>query len=865
MKNKTLLIVLGLMLISQMTFAMTREHTAVKSDSVSQLAEHKKAINGVLNKNTTINLPQGASDLQIPAIDATPIPVRLDQNFSITPTFSNVGGAAATNVQIDYYFSFDSVISNSDIYLGSNFVNLAAGSSVSQTININPLSSVLALNPGTYYLGMIIPSENEYWFRSGTITVLPAAVADLQLTALSATPAIVSLNQSLSLSATLINAGNVAASAAEIRYYLSLDTVISNTDFYLGNDFVNVAALASTTETITINPLSSITGLSTGTYYLGITIPSENEYWYGLSPITVQAPATPAEISITPLSLEFSTTTTQQNEEEYEKQRQAHIQTQLERKEQLMEPLLQKALNQGSIRVIVGMRLIEDFKSVGLITSKELNRQNANIKQSQNELMQFLSTTNAKLLSDYNYIPYSVYQADYDALKLLEQSSDVISVEEDKKKSAFMASSNAVIGSANAWNQGFTGSNQTVAVLDTGVDNTHPFFTTGSNKIVSEACYSTNSSASNSVCAGGASSSTTTNSGVPCTFSSNCSHGTHVAGTVAGNDATGPDFGVAKGANIIAIQVFSQFNSQNDCGQQSVPCPLTFTSDQIKGLERVFALRNSFSIAAVNMSLGGGQYFDNASCDAANTSIKAAIDNLRSVGIATVIASGNSGYTTSMGSPACISSAISVGASTDNDDVASFSNIASFIDLIAPGVNITSSIPGGGVEVKDGTSMASPHVAGAWAVLKQANPTATIDDVLAALTSSATSFDDNRFGGSVSNLKRINVDLALNEFGSSQLITITNEGGSDLVINDLSLDSPAAWISWSSSTPIIIPAASSKNLSIIVDFNLAPDGLSSRRLLVSSNDSNESPYPGGVTLNVNKSAQTDMIFLSGFE
>ena len=67
--------------------------------------------------------------------------------------------------------------------------------------------------------------------------------------------------------------------------------------------------------------------------------------------------------------------------------------------------------------------------------------------------------------------------------------------------------------------------------------------------------------------------------------------------------------GVAKGANLIAVQVFSYFPSYQDV--------LSYTSDQIKGLERVYALRDTYAIAAVNMSLGGGQY--TSTCDSSNT------------------------------------------------------------------------------------------------------------------------------------------------------------------------------------------------------------------------------------------------------
>jgi subtilisin family serine protease len=160
-----------------------------------------------------------------------------------------------------------------------------------------------------------------------------------------------------------------------------------------------------------------------------------------------------------------------------------------------------------------------------------------------------------------------------------------------------------------------------------------------------------------------------------------------VAGIVAGkatpltiNSRNFTISGVAPGAKLIAVQVFSRFDNAEFCGS-SAPCVLTYTSDQIAALEYIYSLRNSYAIAAVNMSLGGGGY--TAPCD--SSSRKAIIDQLRGANIATVIASGNNGYTNGISAPACISSAVSVGATTTQysgllvDQVASFSNSASFL------------------------------------------------------------------------------------------------------------------------------------------------------------------------------------------
>jgi subtilisin family serine protease len=150
----------------------------------------------------------------------------------------------------------------------------------------------------------------------------------------------------------------------------------------------------------------------------------------------------------------------------------------------------------------------------------------------------------------------------------------------------------------------------------------------------------------------------------------------------------------------------------------------------LAALDWLYTQRASYNLAAANMSLGGGSYA--AACD--DDSRKLAIDNLRSVGIATVIAAGNSGLTGQIAAPACVSSAVSVGASTDEDAVFGPSNIASFLSLLAPGAQIVSSLPGDSFGTKEGTSMAAPHVAGAWAVLKAADPAATLDEILGALT-----------------------------------------------------------------------------------------------------------------------------------
>lgn len=421
-----------------------------------------------------------------------------------------------------------------------------------------------------------------------------------------------------------------------------------------------------------------------------------------------------------------------------------------------------EAARTGSLRVIVGVRA--DYSGVSGLDGVSADAGRRQISQSaQNTVLGALRAAGHTVQVERQFwaIPYMVLTVDAAALDALAAHPQVTSIQNDALSAPAMNSSAGVIGASGpggAWAMGYTGNGLAVAVLDTGVDKAHPAL---SSRVVSEACYNRNdvSTGSSSRCPGGVQSSTVVGSGVDCTetLAIGCEHGTHVAGTVASTDTTYR--GIAYGANLIAINVFSLFPSGPICG--SVPCVLSWISDQIKGLERVYALRNTYSIAAVNMSLSGNRYFSN--CDADYAATKAIIDQLRSANIATVIASGNDGYRDSMGAPACISSAISVGATTDGDVVAGFSNSANFLHLLAPGVSITSAKAGTtGFQTYNGTSMATPHVAAAWAVIRQAAPSMSVTEVLNLLKTTGVPVTDTRSGAGNRVKPRIQLNDALN-------------------------------------------------------------------------------------------------------
>jgi subtilisin len=349
----------------------------------------------------------------------------------------------------------------------------------------------------------------------------------------------------------------------------------------------------------------------------------------------------------------------------------------------------------------------------------------------------------SRVIRRFTTVPFIVVEADGAATAALAASPDVVRVRKDSLFRANLAQSVPLIQGDQAWAAGYDGTGTVVAIIDSGVDSTHPFL---AGKVIDEACFSsTVAGISQSACPNGTSEQFGPGAAVPCSLP-DCIHGTHVAGIATGNGASaGVSFsGVAKGANIVAVQVFSIVTNAIDCGG-TAPCPGAFDSDIIAGLEHVYSVAASLNVASANMSLGGSTF--SAPCDSEPE--KPAIDNLRSINVATVVAAGNDYSGNSLASPACISSAISVGSTDKSNNVSIFSDVSSFLSLFAPGESINSSVPGGGYEVLSGTSMAAPHVSGAWAILHQAAPAATVSTLLNAFRTTGLPITDNRvfFGG----------------------------------------------------------------------------------------------------------------------
>lgn len=212
------------------------------------------------------------------------------------------------------------------------------------------------------------------------------------------------------------------------------------------------------------------------------------------------------------------------------------------------------------------------------------------------------------------------------------------------------------------------GENVNVYIIDTGIDIKHTEFE-------GRAVWGTN---------------TVDNVNTDCN-----SHGTHVAGTVGSKT-----YGIAKKCNLIAVKVLNCKGSGSYSGV-------------IAGMEyTIKAHRSGNKTSVVNMSLGGP----------VSAVVNNAVKELTKNGIHVIVAAGNSNEDACKSSPSSERSAMSVGATTKNNQLASFSNWGQCVDILSPGTEIKSTVPNQGTSVFQGTSMASPLVAGVYALVLSENP-----------------------------------------------------------------------------------------------------------------------------------------------
>ena len=295
---------------------------------------------------------------------------------------------------------------------------------------------------------------------------------------------------------------------------------------------------------------------------------------------------------------------------------------------------------------------------------------------------------------------------------------------------------------STAHDLGFTGRGALIAVLDSGLNKGHKEF---KNRVKYQACFSTGMTSGNtvysSVCSGAKSAALGNAKN-----KDNFNHGSHVAGIMAGKG------GIAPEADIIAVQIFSE-KCNKKASAKTCPGKVILPVDELAAFDYLLDLNDSgVSITAVNMSFGGSAYQN--VCDTVRIgsygSLHSFIKQLVSEGgMIPVAASGNAGYPDKITQPACDSLVFAVGALEDTykPEIKYFSNHNKLIDMLAPGTDIYSASytrQGGKYYMKmSGTSMATPMVTGAFAILKQIYPynsPADLENLLKLITEKSANY-----------------------------------------------------------------------------------------------------------------------------
>ncbi|WP_018922084.1 S8 family peptidase [Salsuginibacillus kocurii] len=299
------------------------------------------------------------------------------------------------------------------------------------------------------------------------------------------------------------------------------------------------------------------------------------------------------------------------------------------------------------------------------------------------------------------------------AVQGLENNPNISFIEENKEYEAVNQTIPWGVDHINADNYhgSTTGNGVDVAVLDTGIDGNHPDL----NVVDGESFVQ----------------------GEPDPFQDDNGHGTHVAGTVAALDNNEGVLGVAPDVNLHAVKVLG-----GDGGGT--------LSGIAQGIE--WSIDNNMDV--INMSLGG---------DFGSQALEQASNNADDAGIVVIAAAGNSGTDFFGGStiayPAQYDSVMAVGAVDQNNNRASFSSVGNTLEVMAPGVNIESTMPGNNYASLDGTSMAAPHVAGTAALMLEQNPFISNNAVRTELNDTAIDLGDSFYYGN----GLVNVDALLSE------------------------------------------------------------------------------------------------------
>lgn len=350
----------------------------------------------------------------------------------------------------------------------------------------------------------------------------------------------------------------------------------------------------------------------------------------------------------------------------------------------------------------------------------------ARLNDVKRRVLQGVTEDEFRVLFDFQMVWALSGEVTREGLSKLLSRPDVLRVDLDSGGTGALAQSIPFIHADAVKARGLTGSGVTVAVLDTGIDSDHPAF---AGSVMDQHCFCRNGNGS------GCCPNTAIEQAGPGSAEDDNGHGTNVSGIIASQGGGGAPEGLAPAVRIVAVKVIDADNQ------------FAFSSQVVAGLD--WLLSNYPDIDLVNMSLGTAALFTGV-CDTAASftqAFAAVIDLLHDNGAAIVVSAGNNAEPTTLEAPACVKKAIAVGAVNDSDgSIAPFSNAGTALDILAPGVSITSTGNSGGTSTFSGTSQAAPHVTGTLALLRQQSPSFSNDAMEAILKETGTPTLDSRNG-----------------------------------------------------------------------------------------------------------------------
>lgn len=392
----------------------------------------------------------------------------------------------------------------------------------------------------------------------------------------------------------------------------------------------------------------------------------------------------------------------------------------------------QKLNSQEYVRVIVALQPpVSKFNS--------LNSKMDALDNKKSKVMSKLNSTDFELTKSWNTINAFSGFVSFEGLEKLSQDPDIARVDLDVSGQGGLNQSRFLIGADDVNDAGFTGQGVTVAVLDTGID-TNGFDL--EDDIDGQQCFCENEDGSG-CCPNGQTSMSGDGSA-----EDGHGHGTNISGIITSEGNIAPE-GIARDAKIVAVKVLDNNNSFSN------------TSQIISGLEWV--LLNRPDVDVVNMSLGTSTLFGGV-CDnlsAFNMAFAEVIGELVNSGVVVFASTQNNGSINSIASPACISDTVSVGAVYDGDNgnvdilgcsdnntfadkVCCFTNSGEIMDLLAPGSQITSTGRTIGISTQSGTSQASAHASASAALLREADPDISPEDIRQVLRVTGATVVDHR-------------------------------------------------------------------------------------------------------------------------